>query len=94
MTADPHYDGLLNFDNDWESDAAAETWADCFDGVNGLILQFVMAPRLERMSLLMERGKGDETEWRRLRRREKTLSALMMTLALMILAASVWLAAI
>ena len=94
MTADPHYDGLLNFDNAWSRTLLLKHGLIVLMASTGLILQFVMAPRLERMSLLMERGKGNEAEWRRLRRREKTLSALMMTVALMILAASVWLAAI
>ena len=94
MTADPHYDGLLNFDNDWSRTLLLKHGLIILMASMGLILQFVMAPRLERMSLLMERGKGDAAEWRRLRRREKTLSALMMALALMILAVSVWLAAI
>ena len=94
MTADPHYDGLLNFDNAWSRTLLLKHALIVLMASAGLILQFVMAPRLERMSLLMERGKGDAADWRRLRRREKTLSALMMTLALMILAVSVWLAAI
>jgi len=62
--------------------------------LTGVILQFGIAPALERASLLLEHSKGDIKDWRRLRQQEKRLSAVMIGLALLILAASAWLSSI
>lgn len=94
MTADPHYDGLLRFSNAWSRTLLLKHILIAAMALTGLILQFGIAPALERASLLMERGKGGENDWRRLRRREKRLSLLMIGLALLILALSAWLSSI
>ena len=62
--------------------------------VLGVVLQLSVAPALERSSLLLQHGKGDDSELRRLRRKEQRLSLLVALLALLILAASAWLVSI
>ena len=94
MTADPHYDGLLRFSNAWSRALLLKHVLLVLMALTGLILQFSVTPALERSSRLLEHSKGGIDDWRRLRRREKRLSGLMLGLALLILAASVWLASI
>ncbi len=94
MTADPHYDGLLQFSNAWSRALLIKHILIVLLALTGVILQFGIAPALERTSLLLEHSKGDIKDWRRLRQQEKRLSAVMMGLALLILAASAWLSSI
>ena len=94
MTADPHYDGLLQFSNAWSRVLLLKHILIAVIALTGLILQFSVAPALERASLLLEHSKGDIGDWRRRRRQEKRLSVLMLGLALLILASSVWLSSI
>lgn len=91
MTADPHYDGLLQLDNEWSRVLLVKHVLILLMALAGLALQFGVAPALERASLLLQRGKSDERDWRRLRRNERRLSFLIAALALLILAASAWL---
>jgi hypothetical protein len=58
--------------------------------ISGLLLQFGVAPALERASLLAERGKGDAVEWEGLRRREVRLTWLNVGLGLLVLAFTAW----
>ena len=60
----------------------------------GMVLQLSVAPALERSTLLLQRGKGDDSEQWRLRRKEQRLSLFVALLALLILAASAWLVSI
>lgn len=94
MTADPNYDGLLRFDNQWSRVLLLKHVLIGAMALCGLLLQFVVAPALDRMSLLRERGIGDADEWRRHQRRERHLTIVIAILALAILAASAWLTAI
>ncbi len=94
MTADPHYDGLLQFSNAWSRALLIKHILIVLLALTGVILQFGIAPALERASLLLEHSKGDIKDWRRLRQQEKRLSAVMIGLALLILAASAWLSSI
>ena len=94
MTADPHYDGLLQLDNDWSRVLLIKHLLILLMALTGLALQFGVAPALERASLLLQRGQSDDREWRRLRRNERRLSLLIAALALLILAASAWLTAL
>lgn len=94
MTADPHYDGLLQLDNDWSRVLLLKHLLIIIMAVLGVVLQLSVAPALERSSLLLQRGKGDDSELRRLRRKEQRLSLLVALLALLILAASAWLVSI
>lgn len=91
MTADPHYDGLLQLDNEWSRVLLIKHILILLMALAGLWLQFAVAPALERASLLLQRGQSDEREWQRLRRNERRLSLLIAALALPILAASAWL---
>ena len=94
MSTDPHYDGLLSFSNRWSQVLLIKHLLIIVMAIAGLILQFAVAPELERTSLLLERGAGDAAVWRKLRRREGRLSLLIAALALLILATSAWLTAI
>ena len=94
MTADPHYDGLLQLDNDWSRVLLLKHLLIIGMAVLGMVLQLSVAPTLERSTLLLQRGKGDDSELRRLRRKEQRLSLLVAMLALLILAASAWLVSI
>ncbi len=94
MSADPNYKGMLQFNNRWSQVLLLKHILIIAMAGMGLALQFGVAPALERASLLLERGKGDADAWRRLRRREGRLTALVTVLALLILATSAWLTAI
>ena len=94
MSNDPNYDGLLSFDNRWSQALLLKHILIIVMAATGLILQFGLAPALERTSLLLERGVGDAEAWRRLRAREQVLTRLVALLALSILAVSAWLTAI
>lgn len=90
MTADPFYDGLLTFDNEWSRVMLAKHIAIVFMALAGLVLQYAVTPALERTSMLLERGKGDETEYGRLRRQETGLTWLNAALGLAVLGFSAW----
>ena len=94
MSNDPNYDGLLSFNNRWSQALLLKHILIIIMAAAGLILQFGLAPALERTSLLLERGKGDVAAWNRLRAREQVLTRLVALLALAILAVSAWLTAI
>ncbi len=94
MSTDPHYEGLLRFSNRWSQILLLKHILIFIMALCGLLLQFVVAPALERASLLRERGVGDAAEWRRQQGRERQLTVLIAILALAILAASAWLTAI
>lgn len=94
MTADPNYDGLLQFNNTWSQVMLAKHVLIVLMALVGLALQFMVAPALERTSMLLERGKGDATEWQSLRARERQLTGLMVIFAMLILGMSAWLTSI
>ncbi len=94
MSSDPNYEGLLSFNNRWSQALLLKHILILLMAAAGWSLQFGVAPALERTSLLLRRGKGDEAEWRRLRRRERRLTLLLAALAVAVLATSAWLAAI
>lgn len=94
MTADPNYDGLLQFNSVWSQVLLIKHLLIVVMAVAGLILQFGIAPALERTSLLLRHGKGDDAEWQRLRRNEQRLTLLVAALALLVLAASAWLTSV
>lgn len=90
MTADPNYDGMLTFDNEWTRVMLAKHVAIVFMALTGWTLQFAVVPALERATLLRERAKGDEAEWQRLRRREVRLTWVNAALGVAILGFSAW----
>ncbi len=94
MSTDPNYEGLLRFSNRWSQALLLKHVLIIVMALCGLLLQFMVAPALERASLLRERGLGDAAEWRRHQRRERQLTIAIALLALLILAASAWLTAI
>ena len=94
MSTDPNYTGLLSFSNRWSQVLLVKHLLIIAMAATGLILQFAVAPALERTSLLLERGVGDAAEWGRLQRREGRLTVLIAALALSVLATSAWLTAI
>jgi uncharacterized membrane protein len=90
MTADPNYDGLLKFSNEWTRVILLKHIAIGGMFVSGLLLQYSVVPALERASLLAERGKGDPEASARLRRREVRLTWLNIGLGILVLAFSAW----
>ncbi len=90
MTADPNYDGLLQFENLWSQVMLAKHLTIVVMAMVGLGLQYGVIPSLERVSLLREQGKGDTTAWERLRKREIRLTVLSVILGIVIIALSVW----
>ncbi len=94
MSTDANYEGLLRFSNRWSQALLLKHILIIAMALCGLLLQFTVAPALERASLLRERGGDDADEWRRLGGRERRLTVIIAILALSILAASAWLTAI
>ncbi len=90
MTADPNYNGFLNFDNTWSRVILFKHIAVIGMVISGVLLQYGVAPALERASLRRERGTGDPAEWAALRRREVWLTRLNVLLGLVILGCSAW----
>ncbi len=94
MTADPNYDGMLQFTNEWSRVILFKHIAIAGMVVCGLLLQYAVAPALERVSLLVERGKGDPAAQERLRRQEVRLTWINIGLGLLVLAFTAWATAI
>ncbi len=94
MTADPNYDGLLRLDNQWSQVLLLKHLLIVIMAILGLSLQLSVAPALERVSLLLQHGKDGDSEWERLRRKERRLTVMIALLAILILAASAWLVSI
>lgn len=94
MTADPNYDGLLQLDNQWSRVLLLKHMLIVIMAILGLSLQLSVAPALERVSLLLQHGKNRDSEWERLRRKERRLTVMIALLAILILATSAWLVSI
>jgi uncharacterized membrane protein len=90
MTADPNYDGVMQFNNEWSRVMLLKHLAIVGMALSGLMLQYSVIPALERASLLAERGKGDAAEYARLRAREVRLTWLNVGLGALVLAFSAW----
>jgi uncharacterized membrane protein len=97
MTADEHYNGFLTFDNTWSQVMLVKHIVVGLMAIAGLLLQYAVAPDLERTSLLLEHGKGTDEhniKWQQLRQRETWLTWLNGLLGLSVLAFSAWLGAL
>lgn len=94
MTADPNYDGVLQFTNEWSRVILLKHLTIGGMVISGLVLQYGVAPALERVSLLVQRGKSDPAKWARLRRREVRLTWINIALGILVLAFSAWATAI
>lgn len=90
MTANPNYEGVLQFTNDWSRAILLKHLAIGGMLICGIALQFWVAPALERASLLAERQKGDPAEWARLHRLEVRLTWINATLGVLVLAFTAW----
>jgi uncharacterized membrane protein len=90
MSGDPNYDGVLQFDNEWSKVILLKHIAIFGMVVCGLVMQFQVTPALERVGMLLERGKGDPEEWERLRRREVRLTWVNVALGLLVLGFTAW----
>lgn len=90
LTGDSHYDGVLQFTNDWTKIILLKHIAVGGMLLCGLAMQFWLAPALERAQLLAERGKSDPQEETRLRRREVQLTWMNVALGILVLAFTAW----
>lgn len=90
MSADPNYEGMLQFGNDWSRAMLLKHIAFLGMIVFGVLLQYGIAPSLERAQLLADRGKGDPAEVTRLTRRETRLSWITLVLGVAVLAFTAW----
>lgn len=94
MTGDPNYEGVLQFSNDWSRAMLLKHIAIAGMFISGLGLQFWVAPALDRIQMLAERGKADQDSWERLRRQEVYLTWLNVILGLAVLGFTAWATAI
>jgi len=90
MSSDPNYDGIMQFNNAWSQVMLLKHLAIVGMVVAGILLQFGVAPALERTSVLLERDKTSPDEWRRLHRRENWLTWVILLLGVLVLACSAW----
>lgn len=90
MSLDSNYDGVMQITNEWSRVMLFKHIAIVGLVVAGVMLQFGVAPALERTALLVERGKGDAAALTRLRRREALLSWVSAGLGVVVLAFSAW----
>ena len=90
MTADPNYEGFLQMDNQWSIVIFLKHIAIIGMAISGLFLQYVVAPSLERASLLVERNKSNMEEWHKFQRQERLLTWLNVALGILILGFSAW----
>ncbi len=90
MTADPHYEGMLQFGSPWSRAILLKHVALVGMVGCGILLQWRVAPALERLGWLLERERGDAAEWARLRRQEVRLARISVALALLVLIFTAW----
>ena len=90
MTADAHYEGMLQFGSPWSRAILLKHVALAGMVVCGLLLQWRVAPALERLGWLLERERGDAAEWARLRRQELRLARISIALGLLVLIFTAW----
>lgn len=90
MSGDTHYDGVLQFTNEWSQVLLLKHIAIFGMIICGLVLQYWVAPSLERATLLLEHQKGDPAELERLRRNEARLTWLNVGLGVLVLGFTAW----
>lgn len=90
MSADENYDGLMQITNDWSRVILLKHVALIGMVACGVLVQFWVAPALDRLALLAEKGKGDPAAYARLRRREVALTWASAVLGVLILGFSAW----
>ena len=92
MSLDTNYEGFLNFANTWSVVILVKHLVIGGMILVGIILQYGVFPALERISMMIEHGKGDKSgdEWRTLRQREVRLTWINVILGLCVLALSAY----
>lgn len=85
MTADPHYEGMLQFNNPWSRAILLKHVAMAGMVICGILLQWRVAPALRRAGWLLDQGRSDAAEWRRLRRQELRLARMSVALGVLVL---------
>lgn len=85
MTADPHYEGMLQFNNPWSRAILLKHVAMAGMVICGVLLQWRVAPALRRAGWLLDQGRSDAAEWRRLRRQELRLARMSVALGVLVL---------
>lgn len=88
MSLDNNYDGMMQFDNDWSRVMLIKHIVIVAMVITGLVLQYMIVPALERTSLLLRKGKGDEAELNTLHQRELRLTWFNTGLGIGVLALS------
>jgi uncharacterized membrane protein len=94
MTADPNYEGVLQFTNEWSRAILLKHIAIVGMVICGVALQYGVVPALERATLLLERSKGDPEEWARLHKLEVRLTWVNLSLGVLVLGFTAWATAI
>ncbi len=90
MSLSEHYNGFMDFDNEWSRVILLKHIAIVGMVCSGVILQYTVTPALERTSLLLERGKTTDEEWSKLRKREIQFTRLNALLGVAVLGFSAW----
>ena len=90
MSGDPHYAGVLQFTNVWTRVILFKHVAVLGMFVCGMILQYTVAPSLERATLLAEHHKGDPAALERLRRAEARWTWINLLLGVLVLGFTAW----
>lgn len=98
MTASEYYDGFLTFDNTWSKIMLAKHVVIVLMALTGLLLQYWVAPTLERTSMMLQHSQQHHEqatqEWVRLHSRERLLTWVNAFLGVVVLAFSAWLGAL
>ena len=90
MSLDENYNGFMDISNQWSMVILFKHIAIAGMIISGILLQYGVAPALERTTLLLEHGKGDPKDWESLRSRETRLTGFNVILGVMVLAFSAW----
>lgn len=90
MSLSEHYNGFMDFDNEWSRVILLKHIAIVGMVISGVILQYTVTPALERTSLLLERGKSTDQDWSKLRKREIQFTRLNALLGIAVLGFSAW----
>ncbi|TVR20523.1 MAG: hypothetical protein EA396_10665 [Anaerolineaceae bacterium] len=90
MALNENYEGFLDLSNQWSVVIFVKHIAIVGMVICGAVLQYAVFPALERVSILLERQKGDVAEWERLRRREVRLTWVNVLLGVAVLGFSAW----
>jgi len=90
MSADEHYIGMLQFENEWSQAMLLKHLAFIGMVLFGLLLQYGTAPALERAELLAGHGKGNPADVARLLRREKNLTWVTLLFGVAVLGFTAW----